>query len=210
MPVEIFSYSSPRPVSCSPWCWCWCWCSYVCADSSAGGRAKLPLLLPTSPGLQQNRNITWLGRKAQIYQLVGNTPKNKIIQQKGCCNCFLQFVQLKSSPKRCFTHIFGREPPKRTSLGWSWAETLATMQSLATPREAKLTHHPGEHNTALCRFFSIDFCSRSRILPSHMCFGIRILGPFLLATQIISVQNLNCPKTVVHVALTVYEALAHA
>ena len=27
-----------------------------------------------------------------------------------------------------------------------------------------------------------------------MCFGIRILGPFHVATQIISFQNLNCPK----------------
>ena len=28
-----------------------------------------------------------------------------------------------------------------------------------------------------------------------MCFGIRILSPFHLATQIVSIQNLNCPKT---------------
>ena len=28
-----------------------------------------------------------------------------------------------------------------------------------------------------------------------MCFGIRISSPFHLATQIVSIQNLNCPKT---------------
>ena len=38
------------------------------------------------------------------------------------------------------------------------------------------------------------FCSRSRILLFHMCFGIRISSPFHLATQIISIQNPHCPK----------------
>jgi len=27
-----------------------------------------------------------------------------------------------------------------------------------------------------------------------MCLGIRILSPFHLATQILPIQNLNCPK----------------
>ena len=39
-----------------------------------------------------------------------------------------------------------------------------------------------------------NFCSRSLILLFHMCFGIRILSPFHLATQIVSIQNLHCPK----------------
>ena len=39
-----------------------------------------------------------------------------------------------------------------------------------------------------------NFCSRSRILLFHMCFGIRILSPFHLATQIVSIQNLDCYK----------------
>ena len=38
------------------------------------------------------------------------------------------------------------------------------------------------------------FCSRSRILLFHMCFAIRILSSFHLATQIVSIQNLNYPK----------------
>ena len=44
----------------------------------------------------------------------------------------------------------------------------------------------------LLRFLSY-FCSRSRILLFHMCFGIRISSPFHLTTQIMSIQNLNCP-----------------
>ena len=43
-------------------------------------------------------------------------------------------------------------------------------------------------------WFLSYFCSRSQILPFHMCFEIRILRPFHLATQIISIQNINCPK----------------
>ena len=39
-----------------------------------------------------------------------------------------------------------------------------------------------------------NFSSRSRILLFHMCFGIRILSLFHLATQIVFIQNLNCPK----------------
>ena len=38
------------------------------------------------------------------------------------------------------------------------------------------------------------FSSRGRILLFHMCFGIRILSPFHLAIQKVSIQNLNCPK----------------
>ena len=38
------------------------------------------------------------------------------------------------------------------------------------------------------------FCSRGRILPFNMCFGIRISSPFHLATQTISIHNLNCPE----------------
>ena len=40
----------------------------------------------------------------------------------------------------------------------------------------------------------IFFCSRSQILLFCMCFGVRILSPVHLATQIISIQNPNCPK----------------
>ena len=39
---------------------------------------------------------------------------------------------------------------------------------------------------------SAYFCSRSRILLFHMCFGIIILSPFHLATQIIPIHNINC------------------
>ena len=39
-----------------------------------------------------------------------------------------------------------------------------------------------------------NFCSRSRILLFYMCFGIRISSPFHLATQIVSIRNLKCPK----------------
>ena len=42
--------------------------------------------------------------------------------------------------------------------------------------------------------FSPNFCCGSQILLFHMCFGIRILSPFHLATQIIYIQNLNCSK----------------
>ena len=38
------------------------------------------------------------------------------------------------------------------------------------------------------------FSSRGRIVLFHMCFGIRILSPFQLAIQKVSIQNLNCPK----------------
>ena len=38
------------------------------------------------------------------------------------------------------------------------------------------------------------FSSIGRILLFHMCFGIRILSPFHLAIQKVSIQNLNCPK----------------
>ena len=38
------------------------------------------------------------------------------------------------------------------------------------------------------------FSSWGRILLFHMCFGIRILSPFHLAIQKVSIQNLNCPK----------------
>ena len=38
------------------------------------------------------------------------------------------------------------------------------------------------------------FASRGPILLFHMCFGIRISSPFHLATQMIPIQNLNCPK----------------
>ena len=38
------------------------------------------------------------------------------------------------------------------------------------------------------------FCSRSRILLFHMCFGIRILSPFHLSTQTMPIQNMNCTK----------------
>ena len=38
------------------------------------------------------------------------------------------------------------------------------------------------------------FSSRGQILLFHMCFGIRILSPFHLAIQKVSIQNLNCPK----------------
>ena len=44
-----------------------------------------------------------------------------------------------------------------------------------------------------CDFLSY-FSSRGRILLFHMCFGIRILSPFHLAIQKVSIQNLNCPK----------------
>ena len=42
--------------------------------------------------------------------------------------------------------------------------------------------------------FLCYFSSRGRILLFHMCFGIRILSPFHLAIQKVSIQNLNCPK----------------
>ena len=38
------------------------------------------------------------------------------------------------------------------------------------------------------------FSSRGWISLVHMCFGIRILSPFHLAIQKVSIQNLNCPK----------------
>ena len=38
------------------------------------------------------------------------------------------------------------------------------------------------------------FCSRSQILLFQMCFGIRILSPFHIATQTMPIQNINCPK----------------
>ena len=38
------------------------------------------------------------------------------------------------------------------------------------------------------------FSSRGWILLFHMCFGIRILSPFHLAIQKVSIQNINCPK----------------
>ena len=38
------------------------------------------------------------------------------------------------------------------------------------------------------------FSSRGRILLFHMCLGIRILSPFHLAIQKVSIQNLNRPK----------------
>ena len=41
----------------------------------------------------------------------------------------------------------------------------------------------------------ISTSARNPILLFHMCFGIRILNPFHLTTQIVSIQNLNCPKT---------------
>ena len=44
-----------------------------------------------------------------------------------------------------------------------------------------------------CDFLSY-FSSRGWILVFHMCFGIRILSPFHLAIQKVSIQNLNCPK----------------
>ena len=45
------------------------------------------------------------------------------------------------------------------------------------------------------RFFSTShFCSRTLILLVYMCFGIRIMSPMHLATQIISMHNPNCPK----------------
>ena len=47
-----------------------------------------------------------------------------------------------------------------------------------------------------------NFCSWSWILPFHMCFGIRILRPFHLATQIVSIQNLNYPKNAKNAAKT--------
>ena len=45
-----------------------------------------------------------------------------------------------------------------------------------------------------CDFLSY-FSSRGRILLFHMCFGIRILSPFHLAIQKVSIQNLNVLKT---------------
>ena len=50
--------------------------------------------------------------------------------------------------------------------------------------------------------FSSFFCSSSRILLFHMCFGIRISSPFRLATQIVSIQNLNYPKNAKNAAKT--------
>ena len=44
--------------------------------------------------------------------------------------------------------------------------------------------------------FSPNFCCGSQILLFHMCFGIRILSTFYLATQIVSILNLKWPKTV--------------
>ena len=52
-----------------------------------------------------------------------------------------------------------------------------------------LTILENQYNTGLSYFGS-----GSRISLFHMCFGIRILSPFHLANQIISIQNLNCPK----------------
>ena len=43
-------------------------------------------------------------------------------------------------------------------------------------------------------WFSSYFSSRGPILHFHMCFGIKISSPFHIATQIIHIQNLNCPK----------------
>ena len=42
--------------------------------------------------------------------------------------------------------------------------------------------------------FLSHFSSRGWILLVHMCFRIRILSPFHLAIQKVSIQNLNCPK----------------
>ena len=43
-------------------------------------------------------------------------------------------------------------------------------------------------------WFLSHFASRGTILLFHMCFGIRISSLFHPATQMIPIQNLNCPK----------------
>ena len=59
-------------------------------------------------------------------------------------------------------------------------------------------NHCCNYRVSLKKRYFLDFLSyfssRGRILLFHMCFGIRILSPFHLAIQKVSIQNLNCPK----------------
>ena len=74
---------------------------------------------------------------------------------------------------------------------------LLVLPLLASQRQSQLDKQEQVQGVSKKRYFSdflSYFSSRGRILLFHVCFGIRILRPFHLVTQIISIQNINCPK----------------
>ena len=87
------------------------------------------------------------------------------------------------------------------------SEVLARSQVIPESFYQSEGHHLPKAALVICiieiqgvskkRYFSdflSYFSSRGRILPFHMCFGIRFSSLFHQAIQKVSIQNLNCPK----------------